>query len=137
MEVLVTGAKGFIGQNLMAWLADVPDCEITAIDRSHTPRDLEAALARVDFVFHMAGVNRPDDEAEFRTGNVDLTAHICQLLQEREQAVPLVLASSIQAEIANPYGISKREAEEIVGGYSKRSGAHVAIYRFKNVFGKW
>ncbi len=137
MEVLVTGAKGFIGQNLMAWLAQVPDCEISTIDRSHKPRDLEAALTKADFVFHLAGVNRPDDEAEFRNVNVELTAHICRLLQERGQAVPVVLASSTQAAAENPYGISKREAEEIVGTYRERSGAHVAIYRFKNVFGKW
>jgi UDP-2-acetamido-2,6-beta-L-arabino-hexul-4-ose reductase len=137
VEVLVTGAKGFIGQNLVAWLARVPDCEICAIDRSHTPSELETALARVDFVFHLAGVNRPDDEAEFRTGNAELTARICELLQERDQAVPVVLASSIQALQENPYGISKREAEETLEAYSKRSGAYAAIYRFKNVFGKW
>ena len=137
MKVLVTGARGFIGQNLMARLAHVPDCEISTLTRSHTPLELEAALARVDFVFHLAGVNRPDDDAEFRTVNVELTAHICQLLDGRKQAVPLVLASSIQAEFENLYGISKREAEEIVGVYSKRSGAHAAIYRLKNVFGKW
>ena len=137
MKVLVTGVRGFIGQNLMARLAHVPDCEVCTVTRSHTPRELEAALARVDFVFHLAGVNRPDDDAEFRTVNVELTADICQLLEKRRQAVPLVLASSIQAEFENPYGVSKREAEEIVGAYSRRSGAHAAIFRLKNVFGKW
>ena len=137
MEVLVTGAGGFIGQNLMAAIGRLPELKTHALGRTHTSKELEEVLSSVDFVFHLAGVNRPDDDDEFRTVNAELTERICQLLKRRGELVPVVLASSIQAAMDNPYGISKRQAEDSVTAYSKASGARAAIYRLKNVFGKW
>ena len=137
MEVLVTGAGGFIGQNLMAALGRLPELKTRALGRTHTPSELEQALSSADFVFHLAGVNRPDNDEEFRTVNAELTERICQLLQQKGKAVPVVLASSIQAGMDNPYGISKRQAEDSVTAYNHACGAHAAIYRLKNVFGKW
>ncbi len=137
MNLLITGANGFIGKNLVAWLAQQPDVTLFQFDVQNTRAELDAWLAQADFIFHLAGVNRPQTEAEFTIGNVDLTAQICARLMELGRAVPLVLSSSIQAELDNPYGISKRQAEEVVKRYAEQSGARVIIYRLPNVFGKW
>lgn len=137
MNVLVTGSNGFIGKNLVAWLSQRPDTTLLQFDVENTRAELDAYLAQADFVFHLAGVNRPRDESEFRAGNVDLTAHICARLVELGRATPLLLSSSIQAELDNPYGISKRQAEESVARYAEQSGARVIIYRLPGVFGKW
>lgn len=139
MNILVTGAKGFIGKNLVAQLKAQPERRVLEFDVDNSPADLAAAVAQADWVFHLAGVNRPRDEAEFQTGNVDLTAQLCQLLAARPQTHPvtLVLASSIQAELDNPYGRSKRQAEMVVAEYAAQTGGRVLIYRLKNVFGKW
>jgi len=137
MNVLVTGANGFIGRNLRAWLARNPELDVLAFDQENTPDELAAQLAMADFVFHLAGVNRPQSEHEFRTGNVDLTESVCSGLRAAGQATPIVLASSIQVDLDNPYGASKRGAEEIVARYAKAAGAAAIIYRLKNVFGKW
>jgi len=137
MNLLITGANGFIGKNLVAWLAQQPDVTLFQFDVQNTRAELDAWLAQADFIFHLAGVNRPQTEAEFTTGNVDLTAQICARLVELGRAIPLVLSSSIQAELDNPYGISKRQAEEVVKRYAEQTGARVIIYRLPNVFGKW
>jgi UDP-2-acetamido-2,6-beta-L-arabino-hexul-4-ose reductase len=137
MKILITGAEGFIGRNLMAWLCRNPEHVVTGVDRNHTWNEIEAALLESDFVFHLAGINRPQSDSEFRTGNVDLTAQVCAVLQRRGQRIPILLSSSIQADLDNPYGISKREAEEVLAGYAETTGAPVLIYRLKNVFGKW
>ncbi len=137
MNLLITGANGFIGKNLVAWLAQQPDVTLFLFDVQNTRAELDAWLAQADFIFHLAGVNRPQTEAEFTAGNVDLTAQICARLMELGRAVPLVLSSSIQAELDNPYGISKRQAEEVVKRYAEQTGARVIIYRLPNVFGKW
>jgi UDP-2-acetamido-2,6-beta-L-arabino-hexul-4-ose reductase len=137
MNILVTGSNGFIGRNLIAWLERLPDVNILGFDQDNTSQELAEALARADLVYHLAGVNRPQSEDEFRTGNVDLTAQVCNRLLALGRATPIVLSSSIQAELDNPYGVSKRQAEAIVTDYAARSGARVVIYRLKNVFGKW
>jgi UDP-2-acetamido-2,6-beta-L-arabino-hexul-4-ose reductase len=137
MNILVTGAQGFIGRNLITHLRQNPAYEVWGFDQENSPAELEAWLAQADFVFHLAGVNRPQTEDEFQTGNVDLTAQICDYLQAQGKATPLLLSSSIQADLNNPYGQSKRLAEEEVARYAKRSGATVFIYRLTNVFGKW
>ncbi len=137
MNILITGSDGFIGKNLVAWLGRRDDARVLGFDVANTPQELDAWLAAADWVYHLAGVNRPQSESEFTTGNVDLTAQICDRLLKLGRPVPLVLASSIQAALDNPYGISKRQAEEVVASYAKRSGARAIVYRLPNVFGKW
>jgi UDP-2-acetamido-2,6-beta-L-arabino-hexul-4-ose reductase len=137
MRILVTGARGFIGRNLTTHLRQNPAYEVWGFDQENSPTELEAWLAQADFVFHLAGVNRPQTEDEFQTGNVDLTAHICDSLQAQGKAAPLLLSSSIQADLDNPYGQSKRLAENVVTRYAEQSGATAFIYRLTNVFGKW
>jgi UDP-2-acetamido-2,6-beta-L-arabino-hexul-4-ose reductase len=137
MKILVTGARGFIGRNLTIHLRQNPAYEVWSFDQANSLAALEAWLAQADFVFHLAGVNRPQTEDEFRTGNVELTAHICDSLQAQGKATPLLLSSSIQADLGNPYGQSKHFAEQVVTRYAEQSGATVFIYRLTNVFGKW
>lgn len=137
MNVLVTGSRGFIGKNLIAWLVQETEIRVLEFDQEHTLSELAERLAVADLVYHLAGVNRPQSVEEFRTGNVELTAQICELLLRSGRAMPIVFSSSIQAELDNPYGISKRQAEEVLADYARRSGAAVAIFRLHNVFGKW
>lgn len=137
MKVLVTGAYGFIGKNLTTWLARLPDVQVLPFGRGHTEADLAQMAAAADLVYHLAGVNRPPSAEEFRTGNVGLTAALCDALSQTGRPVPVVFASSIQAELDNPYGVSKREAEAVLAEHADRTDAAVAIFRLANVFGKW
>lgn len=137
MNILVTGSNGFIGKNLIAWLARLPEMRVLGFDQENTHDELDALLMRADIVYHLAGVNRPQSEDEFRKGNVNLTARLCDRLLTLGRATPIVFSSSIQATLDNSYGISKRQAEEVVLRYAADSGAYYAIYRLKNVFGKW
>ena len=137
MQILITGAKGFMGKNLAAALKPRPDVTVLEYDQDNRPQDLTAMLAEADWVFHLAGVNRPQDEAEFQTGNVDSTTLVCAELLRLGRSTPIVLASSIQALLDNPYGVSKLKAEEVIRQYAERSGAPGIIYRLRNVFGKW
>lgn len=137
MNVLVTGAKGFIGSNLAARLQRLEGVRVLAFDVDNTELELARWLAETDFVVHLAGVNRPQSADEFTTGNVGLTETLCNQLVANGRSVPFVLSSSTQAELDNPYGVSKRQAEEVVTDYATRSGAPVVIYRLTNVFGKW
>ncbi|MBN1919610.1 MAG: NAD-dependent epimerase/dehydratase family protein, partial [Anaerolineae bacterium] len=137
VKVVITGARGFIGRNLVAQLAPREDVQVFGFDLEQPLQKLEAALAEADIVFHLAGVNRPESVEEFTTGNVTFTAQVCEILKAGGRAVPLVLSSSIQAERDNPYGRSKLQAEETVGRYAEEAQAPVIIYRLKNVFGKW
>lgn len=135
--ILVTGSSGFIGHNLCLALKRGGECELLEFDLPKTQEDLAALAARADIVFHLAGVNRPRDQREFSQGNTDLTRALCDCLAKSGKKAVLVLSSSIQAELDNPYGKSKRLAEEAVLGYHRDTGAPVYIYRFPNVFGKW
>jgi len=135
--ILVTGSAGFIGQNLCVALRRQPELEVLEFDVQQALADLPKLAARAELVFHLAGVNRPKEEREFTEGNVGLTQQLCDLLVGAGRRMPLVLSSSIQAEQENPYGRSKRAAEEVVLDYHRRTGAPVYIYRFPNVFGKW
>lgn len=137
MNILITGAEGFIGRNLVAWLRRSPEHTIVGVDRNHTWEEIDVALQTTDFVFHLAGINRPQSDDEFRTGNVDFTAQVCAALRRHGRAVPILLSSSIQAELDNPYGISKRQAEDVLAAYATEMAAPVLIYRLQNVFGKW
>ena len=136
-KVLVTGSAGFIGRNLCLALERRDDTVVHGIDVDDDPARLEALVKEVDWVFHLAGVNRPQDPAEFREGNVDLTTRLLGLLQADGRRVPVVFTSSIQAERDNPYGVSKREAEEVLIEHNRESGGPVCIFRLPNVFGKW
>lgn len=148
MNILVTGAHGFVGKNLVAALEAVRDgkdrtrgaLQVGKVDTfgsSDTQETLEAYCRRADFVFHLAGVNRPKEAAEFQRGNAALTQTLLETLQRVGNPCPVMLASSVQAVQDNPYGVSKRAAEELVRAYGAQTGARTCIYRFPNLFGKW
>jgi len=137
MKVLVTGAHGFVGRNLTAHLRAYEGCVVTLFDVDNSPDDLRAGLETADIVYHLAGVNRPRFPEEFEIGNAELTRDICRTLRELGRKPVIVMSSSIQADLENPYGVSKRHAEDALREFAAQSGARVRIYRLKNVFGKW
>jgi UDP-2-acetamido-2,6-beta-L-arabino-hexul-4-ose reductase len=137
MKILVTGSNGFIGKNLCFQLEEQGFNDIVKIDRTHSIEQLDSAIQDADFIFHLAGVNRPKNENEFKQGNADLTSYIVNTLQKANLKTPILLSSSIQAEQNNAYGESKAQAEIVVRDYSVQSQANVYIYRLPNVFGKW
>ena len=140
MRVQITGASGFIARNLQLYLSPRQDVEVRCFDRSHTLQQLPALMEDVDFVFHLAGVNRPQDPAEFASGNTDLTATLCQALATQAEVgkrIPVIYTSSIQAAQTNPYGESKRGAEDLLFALGQQHGVPVHVFRLPNVFGKW
>jgi UDP-2-acetamido-2,6-beta-L-arabino-hexul-4-ose reductase len=137
MHVVVTGGDGFIARNLRVRLRELGQQRVTSITRASTEADLFEALAAADIVFHLAGVNRPREEAEFVSGNVDFTTRICALLTDAGRRTPVVYASSTQAALDNPYGRSKLAAEQVLQRYALDTGAAVHVFRLTNVFGKW
>lgn len=137
MKLLITGADGFIGRNLRMAIGERPGFEALRITRSSSASEIREAIRTADAVIHLAGVNRPEDPAEFMAGNGECTARLCQRLLADGRALPVIYASSTQAERDNPYGASKRAAEQHLADYAGKSGASVAIYRLPNVFGKW
>ncbi len=136
-NVLITGSKGFIGKNLTEALRRNNDVVIKTFDIDDDLVLLESHIRDADFIYHFAGVNRPQNPAEFETGNAHLTASLVDILERSGSVVPILLTSSIQAERDNPYGKSKKAAEDILVGYKKRTGAPIYIYRLPGVFGKW
>jgi UDP-2-acetamido-2,6-beta-L-arabino-hexul-4-ose reductase len=137
MRIVITGAQGFIGANLRIRLREIGYYDVVGITRATSDPELAAALAAADFVFHLAGVNRPQNETEFVAGNLEFTERLCDMLAASGRPTPVVFSSSTQAALDNPYGRSKRAAEEALLGYARRSGAPVYIFRLTNVFGKW
>lgn len=141
MKVLITGANGFVGKNLQLHLAERKDVQVVCFTRDDDVAQLPALLQGVDFVFHLAGVNRPQDPQEFVSGNVDLTRALCQavgaLVVARGKPVPIVYTSSAQAGRDNPYGQSKRGAEDALLALQRSHSVPVHIFRLPNVFGKW
>jgi UDP-2-acetamido-2,6-beta-L-arabino-hexul-4-ose reductase len=137
MKVLVTGANGFIGKNLIVHLQELPELEVLLFVRGESFDDLAAKVAQADFVFHLAGVNRPENDIEFAKGNCELTQALCDAIRATGRAVPVVYTSSIQAERENAYGVSKRGAEDALRALAAQTGQPVWIYRLPNVFGKW
>ncbi len=136
-KVVVTGARGFIGRNLAATLSLQPGVEVLAVEVEDTPEVLAARLADAEFVFHLAGINRPQDPAEFARGNGEATRELLDRLRATGRRVPVLISSSTQAGLDNPYGVSKREAERLVRAYGAETGAPVHVFRLPNVFGKW
>lgn len=137
MNILVTGAAGFIGQNLCVFLKEAGFENISKITRDDTELSINKKVKNADFIYHLAGINRPKNDEEFKEGNTDLTQKIINTLVDAERKTPIVLTSSIQAELDNPYGASKAGAEFAVIEYQQKTGAAIYVYRLPNVFGKW
>lgn len=137
MKIVVTGAKGFIGKNLCVMLRERGYQDIVEVDRETPKTVLSESLGSADFVYHLAGINRPKDESEFQYGNADLTQFIVDELSHSSKRTPILLSSSIQADRDNAYGASKRLAEQAVELYGQKMQSPYYIYRFPNVFGKW
>jgi len=137
MKVLVTGAKGFVGRNLVVMLGKQSGVEIIEYDLDDPSSVLDAGLAQADVIFHLAGVNRPEKPEDYATGNTVFTEKICETLLLLKRSPLIIFSSSIQAALDNPYGKSKLKAEEALIKFAEKSGARVVIFRMKNVFGKW
>ena len=148
MRILVTGANGFVGRNLVAQLRNIQsgkaksedlstDIQILAYDVDNTPEELDAFCRQADFVFNLAGVNRPQNTSEFMEGNFGFASTLLETLKKHGNTCPVMVSSSTQAALNNPYGESKRAGEELMFAYAKETGAKVLVYRFPNVFGKW
>ena len=135
--VLITGAKGFIGRNLAVHLRLREDVRLLQYDLGNTEPELRVWASQADVVFHLAGINRPRDAQEFETGNAGFTETLCQVLVECGRRPHVIVSSSIQAELDNPYGASKRHAEDALQRFAAQTGARVSVFRLKNVFGKW
>ena len=135
--VLITGADGFVGKNLISTLKELESLEILKYDIKNTLDELKDFTMRADFVFHLAGVNRPEDINEFEIGNKGFTEQLLDFLKENDKKTPILMTSSTQAELDNPYGQSKKSAENAVFDFGKETNSKVFVYRLPNVFGKW
>lgn len=148
MNILVTGAKGFVGRNLVSQLRNIregkaknyaisPDLNVFEYDIDSNPAELDTYCKEADFVFNLAGVNRPKDQSEFMKGNFGFATTLLDTLKKYGNTCPVMISSSTQAALDNPYGESKRAGEQLMFDYAKETGAKVLVYRFPNVFGKW
>ena len=152
MKILVTGAKGFVGKNLVCALNNIKDGkdrtrpalqidEVFEYDIENTPEELDEFCVQADFVFNLAGVNRPKDPEEFKKGNFGFASTLLETLKKHGNKCPVMLSSSIQATLIgrydSEYGRSKKAGEELFFDYAKETGAKVLVYRFPNLFGKW
>ena len=152
MKILVTGAKGFVGRNLCAQLRNIKDGkarnysvqvdEVFEYDIDSTPEELDRYCSEADFVFNLAGVNRPENPEDFRKGNFGFASTLLAVLKKHGNTCPVMLSSSIQATLigryaGHPYGESKKAGEELFFDYAAETGAKVLVYRFPNLFGKW
>jgi len=138
MNILVTGAHGFIGKNLVEALKQMKhSSEILLCDKHTDEYQLDKYCSEADFVFHLAGINRTENASDFAEVNVGFTEKLLTLLKKHQNKAPILMSSSIQADLMNPYGISKRAAEELIKAYGKTENVKTYIYRLPNVFGKW
>lgn len=148
MKILVTGAKGFVGKNLVASLKNISEdkdkryptlknSEIYEYDIDTPESELSVFAENADFVFHLAGVNRPKNESEFMEGNFGFTSALLEKLKKCGNKAPVLITSSIQAALDNPYGKSKRAGEELIFSYGRENDVKTLVYRLPNVFGKW
>ncbi len=147
MNILITGANGFVGRNLVTSLENIQEGK----DRTRniqidnifefdldTPKEvLDEYCKLADFVFHLAGVNRPKDEKEFMNGNFGFTSKLLDCLKKHNNRAPIMISSSIQASLDNPYGKSKKAGEDLIFEYGRENGIKTLVYRFPNLFGKW
>ena len=136
-NVLVTGAKGFVGKNLKESIAYLKDFKVVEFNKGDNPDLLQRLVLEADVIFHLAGINRPLDPKEFETGNFELTQLIVSHLLKSEKKTPVILSSSTQATLDNAYGKSKKAAEDAVFSYGEKTGTPVYVFRFPNIFGKW
>lgn len=137
MKVLVTGAEGFIGKNLISWLERRGDVVVLPVDVGTPAEVLEEYCKECDFVYNLAGVNRPEHVEEFMEGNFGFATTLVETLKKHGNNCPVMNSSSIQAVLDNPYGRSKKAGEDMMIAYGEETRASVYIYRFPNVFGKW
>lgn len=137
MNILITGAQGFIGKNLISELKNKKYTDIFEYDLDTDVSLLDEYCKKTDFVFHLAGVNRPKEQSEYMKGNFGFTSDLLDALKKHQNTCPVMISSSIQAELCNPYGESKKAGENLLFAYGKETGAKILIYRFPNVFGKW
>jgi len=137
MKVLITGANGFVGKNLIAHLGEREDVEVVPFTRDNDIFQLPSLVNGVDFVFHLAGVNRPLSPEEFKVGNTDLTFALCEAIKASGKPIPVLYTSSTQANRDNPYGVSKLAAEQVLQDLQVSHGSKVQVLRLPNVFGKW
>lgn len=137
MKILVTGASGFIGKNLVQELKNIDSHQILECNRETRLESLDSYCREAEFVFHLAGVNRPENTSEFMEGNFGFTSEVLKLLKKHQNTCPIMISSSIQAALDNPYGESKKASEDLIFAYGKETGAKALVYRFPNVFGKW
>ena len=148
MKILITGAKGFVGQNLIAQLENIINkkannynidfpMSIYSYDIDTDPLLLDEYTKDCDFVYHLAGVNRPENNEEFMNGNFGFTSTLLEKLEKNNNKAPILITSSIQAVLDNPYGLSKKAGEELLFCYGKKNDVKVLVYRLPNVFGKW
>lgn len=155
MRVLVTGARGFVGKNLCCALKNIRDgkdrrekyasllpLEVMEYDIESTLEELDGYCSRADFVFNLAGVNRPKDQSEYMEGNFGFASTLLETLERHGNKCPIMLSSSAQASLSgrfegSVYGESKLAGEGLFREYSERTGAPVLIYRFPNLYGKW
>ena len=136
-RIVITGSDGFIARNLRWRLKELGCTDVLGLSRQTPASDLPAMLQDAGTVFHLAGVNRPKDPADFDTGNSGWTAELCRVLAERAPKAMVLFASSTQAALDNPYGRSKRAAEQVLEQHALATGAAVRLFRLTNVFGKW
>lgn len=137
MKVLITGSNGFVAQNLISTLEERKDVEILRFTRDDDVSRLDELTGQADFIFHLAGVNRPKDPADFKSGNAGLTQQLCDSIARGGRRTPVIYSSSTQASQDNPYGLSKREAEDALLALAEQHGSPVYLFRLPNVFGKW
>lgn len=152
MKILVTGVKGFVGKNLCAQLNNIKNGkarnypvqieEVFEYDLNSTTEELNRYCHEADFVFNLAGVNRPKNPEDFKKGNFGFASTLLDILKKHDNICPVMLSSSIQASligryVGHPYGESKKAGEELFFDYYKETGAKVLVYRFPNLFGKW
>lgn len=148
MKILITGSNGFIGKNLIAELNNIKDgktknrflssdLSILEFDINTNPKLLDKYCKEADFVFHLAGVNRPKEQKEFMEGNFGFTSELLAKLEKANNKAPVLITSSIQAKLNNPYGRSKKAGEDLLFDYAQKNDTEVLVYRLPNVFGKW
>ncbi len=137
MKILITGANGFVGKNLVVELQNQGYTDLFLCNRSTTLIELQKYTQEAEFVYHLAGVNRPKNEKEFESGNVEFTEKLLEFLASNPKPPKLMFSSSTQANLPNSYGRSKKNAESLVREYGYNNNVDVMIFQFPNLFGKW